>query len=138
MVVSTPTKTLLWLYDIRNPHKGDWLSNYAPEYVNGTVVWVKNYDDFVEWIEVNGLPEMISFDHDLGEDLAMDLVSNGVNKKVARTIKRDSKSGYDAAKWLVDDSIDNDMDLPMFGVHSANPVGAENIRRLLTNYMKQR
>lgn len=132
-------KTLIWIDDLRDPHKGDWLPQYAPEYVDkGSVIWVKNYNDFVAWITRNGLPDMISFDHDLGEDIAMDSVSKGVNKKKARMVKREAKSGYDAAKWLVDYTIDNDMDLPMFGVHSANPVGAENIRKLLTNYMKSR
>ena len=133
-------KTLLWLDDLRNPNLGDWLLQYAPEYVydGGDIVWVKNYNDFVDWITKNGLPDMVSFDHDLGEDIAMDLVSKGVNKKKARLQKRESMSGYDAAKWLVNYSIDNDIDLPMFRVHSANPVGAENIRKLLTNYIKSR
>jgi hypothetical protein len=42
-------KTLLWLDDIRDPSVGDWLMSYAPEfaYGEGEVVWVKNFDDFV-------------------------------------------------------------------------------------------
>lgn len=51
----------------------------------------------------------IDFDHDLG---------------------RENFNGYDIAKYIVDFNI------PMAGfkVHSMNPVGAENIRQLLTHY----
>lgn len=52
----------------------------------------------------------ISFDHDLGQ------ASN--------------KTGYDCAKWLVDQTINGVIDLSSLKVifiHSANPVGAENI-----------
>ena len=51
----------------------------------------------------------IDFDHDLGDDYL---------------------SGYGIAKYLVENQI------PMAGfrIHSMNPVGAENIRQLLTHY----
>lgn len=89
---------------------------YAPDfaYGEGKVVWVKNYNEFIDWISDNGLPDKISFDHDLGE----------------------VKSGFDCAKWLVEYCIDNQNNIPNFVVHSANPVGAVNIRQLLLNATK--
>ena len=57
----------LYLDDVRNPKTEGWEI-------------VRNYDDFVNYINENGLPDEISFDHDLGEDV--------------------SKTGYDCAKWL--------------------------------------
>ena len=42
----------------------------------------------------------------------------------------------DCAKWLVDFCMDNKVELPKFYVHSANPVGADNIRGLLNNFIK--
>ena len=131
-------KTLLWLDDIRNPHIGDWLMAYAPQfaYGEGEVVWVKNFDDFVSHIKFKGIPDMISFDHDLGEDVAREKVRMGTSKRQARKQKKETKSGFDCAKWLVDYCIDNEIPIPHFGVHSANPVGAENIRGLLNNAMK--
>lgn len=108
-------KTLLWLDDIRDPKVSDWLMMYAPDFVyEGKVLWVKNYNEFIDWILDNGLPDKISFDHDLGE----------------------VKSGFDCAKWLVDYCIDNQKQIPNFVVHSANPVGSENIRYLLINASK--
>ena len=131
-------KTLLWLDDIRDPFVGDWLMAYAPgfAYGDGEVVWVKNFDDFVNHIKFKGIPDMISFDHDLGEDVAKERVTKGMSKRQARLKKRETKSGYDCSKWLVDYCLDNEIPIPKFGVHSANPVGAENIRKLLINAIK--
>ena len=80
---------------------------------------VRNYEDFVSYIKVNGLPNFISFDNDLGLD---------ANEEVA-------PDGYACAKWLV---YESGLDLRSleFKVHSANPVAAEQIRGLLTNYIK--
>jgi len=109
-------KKLLWLDDIRDPKTSDWLLTYAPEYAygDGEVIWVKNYDEFVSWIEKNGLPDGICFDHDLGEE----------------------KSGYDCAKWLVEYCMDNNLPIPKFNIQSANPTGKININSLLKNYQK--
>jgi hypothetical protein len=83
---------------------------------------VRSYDEAVAWVEKNGMPDYISFDHDLGED---------------------SHTGYDFAKWLIDQDEQRTHRFPtgfMFNVHSANPVGAANIRNLFSGYIdyKQR
>ena len=133
----TKCKNLLWLDDLRNPHEGKWIEEFAPEYLNsGSIIWVLNYEEFIEWIRKNGLPQKICFDHDLGEDVAIKLVSKGFNKKKAREVKKLAKSGYDCAKWLVDYCIDHDLQIPDWNVQSANPVGKENINGLLNNAKK--
>ncbi len=80
---------------------------------------VRTYNDFVDYIKVNGLPKFISFDNDLGLDQC---------GKVA-------PDGYAAAKWLV---YESGLDLRNleFKVHSANPVASEQIKGLLDNYIK--
>lgn len=80
---------------------------------------VRSYEEFVSYIEQNGLPEFISFDNDLGLDVHGEIAPDG----------------YAAAKWLV---YDSELDLLSlkFYVHSANPVAAEQIRGLLNNYLK--
>lgn len=114
-------KKLLWLDDMRNPYNANnqnkslWIKTYAPEYYDKNLVyWVKNYDEFVNWIQVNGLPDMICFDHDLGE----------------------GESGYDCAKWLVDYCIDNDLKLPDWNIQSSNPVGKLNIDGIFKSFIK--
>lgn len=78
-------------------------------------VIIRTYGDFVDWIVENGLPDYISFDHDLGEK---------------------EFTGYDCAKWLVDYCMDNGFDIPEFQSHSANPVGRKNIVSYLNNAKK--
>lgn len=82
-------------------------------------VIVRTYHDFVAYITREGLPEFISFDNDLGLDEKGELAPDG----------------YAAAKWLVYES-GFDLRKLEFKVHSANPVAAEQIRGLLTNYIK--
>ena len=109
-------RTLLWLDDKRDPSMADWLLRYAPDfhYDGGNVVWVKDYDEFVRWIEKNGLPYKIAFDHDLGL----------------------GKSGYDAAHYVVDYCLDNGTDLPLWTIQSSNTVGVENIDGLFRSFLK--
>lgn len=75
---------------------------------------VYDYDKFVHFIEENGVPDFISFDHDLGE----------------------GKTGFDCAKFLVEYCLDHDIKKINFRVHSQNPVGKENIEYLLHNFNK--
>lgn len=91
---------------------------YEPSRVDEFAV-VRSFTDFVTYIQLNGLPEFISFDNDLGLDESGEIAPDG----------------YAAAKWLV---YDSGLDLRNleFYVHSANPVAAEQIRGLLTNYLQ--
>lgn len=105
---------LLFLDDIRNPT--DCLL-YMQAKIQDIEIYhkewqiVRSYDEFVAWIETNGLPDFISFDHDLGlpEEQTEEL------------------NGMSCAKWLVNYCLDNDLKLPDFVVHSSNPAGARNI-----------
>jgi NAD+-processing family protein with receiver domain len=122
-------KTLLWLDDVRNPLENGWLV-FSPIEQPYELIWVKQYQEFIDWINVNGLPDAICFDHDLGEESYM--------TEFGFELLRESKTGYDCAKWLVDHCIDNDKPLPLYNIQSANPVGKENIDSLLKNYIKFR
>lgn len=59
---------------------------------------------------------ILDLDHDLGE------TEDGYNE-LART-------GYDVCKWI----IENNSQQLYFHIHSMNPVGAQNMRQLLTHY----
>jgi len=118
-------KTLLWLDDYRDPLEGQWLVFSPIKGNHYTVHWVKNYNQFVEWINTNGLPTGICFDHDLDP-----------NQGISGIEIIDEKTGFDCAKWLVEYCIDNNKPLPLYNIQSANPVGKENIDKLLQNYLK--
>lgn len=117
-------KTILWLDDIRNPFViNEWprLIQYLKREYLGIedeaceVYWARTQTEFENYIKENGLPDLISFDNDLG-------IGN--------------VEGYDCAKWLVNYCLDNNTALPQWYVHSANPVARENISKLFENFEK--
>jgi len=127
--------TLLWLDDIRDPLEDSWLV-FSP-ITSTEIVWVKSYNQFVNWIKENGLPEAICFDHDLGMEVALEARSKGMSKRKSRLLKQEEKTGYDCAKWLVDYCMDDyDHPLPLYNIQSANPVGKANIDGLLKSYIR--
>ena len=114
-------KKILWLDDYRNPNEWmDYVKMVCPIMVKEpcTIVWVKSYDEFVEYITNRGLPDAIGFDHDLADEGSSE------------------KTGYDAAKFLVNYCLENNTDLPEFGSQSANPAGRENILDLLNSFKR--
>ena len=59
----------LFLDDIRIPKDAIGLvpDKYNQFYFSNDWEIVTNYDDFVEYIELNGVPKFVSFDHDLAD-----------------------------------------------------------------------
>lgn len=102
----------MFLDDIRNP-SDIYINNIYPDTFGDNSNWIiiRSYKDACKEILMNGIPEFISFDHDLGV----------------------GKTGYDLVKWMIDNgNFPKDF---KFNVHSANPVGAANIYMMLTNYL---
>lgn len=110
-----PNKTLniLWLDDRREPYYylykkksdskaflrnkafyNDLLSKYDAKFT-----WVKNIDEFKNFVLTNGVPDFVSFDRDLGTTPI---------------------TGMDCAKWLVSYCKENGIKFPKYFIHSAN------------------
>ena len=85
-----------------------------------TCIVVRNYDQFIQKISELGFDniDVISFDHDLGDT------------------KIEEKTGYDAAKWLVNEYCDYTIHTPQIYSHSANPIGAANIIGYVNSFLK--
>ena len=127
----------LFLDDVRIPYEtGNYIYPVELRSMYRLLDWVivRNYNQFVQIIKNNGLPNVISFDHDLGEDEAESLRSEGFSKRKAREHKKTVMSGYDCAKWLCDYCLENGLPIPEYYCHSMNPTGKENILSLLNNY----
>jgi hypothetical protein len=92
---------------------------------------VRSYNEFVKTITEHGLPEVISFDHDLADE---HYPWNNPSDNPCRYDKYKEKTGYDCAKWLVEYCILNHKKLPKWYVHSHNIFGKENIERILSNF----
>ena len=96
----------LFLDDIREP----------VQYYNIDFKVARTYDEATDLVLKYGLPQFVSFDHDLGDT------------------SEQEKTGYTFAKFLIDYMLDNDIYVPFnYHVHSANPVGKKNIESYLEN-----
>ena len=132
--METKDKMRLYLDDVRTPNSPN------NEWVNGIPEWivVRTYDEFVAHIKLNGLEnyEVISLDHDLGHE-AMNEYYNNVHPNYTLNYENivNEKTGYDAAKWLVAESMRTGIPLPAVYVHSANPIGSANIMGYVNNYL---
>jgi len=108
----------LFIDDERDPIDvtwGPWQDQAM--YRDGSWIIARNWGDVLEIVTSLGFPDMISFDHDLGE------------KEI---------TGYEIAKHLCDIIMDG-VELPNgfeYRIHSMNPVGAENIRRYMNQFLE--
>lgn len=94
----------------------------------------RNYHDALWYVKNYGIPFHISFDHDLADVRTVYVLDRGIQVERPREF-----TGYDFAKWFCDYVLTNGLDLPedfTYHVHSANPVGAENIRAYMKNFLK--
>lgn len=101
--------TLVWLDDVRNPKNFIDTQKYD-------VVWLKSYEEFVEYFKTSEIPDIIWFDHDLGGDY----------------------DGYDCAVYLIEVCQKYNCDLPEYYSQSSNPPGKTRILGLLDSYRKFR
>ena len=117
-------KIHLYLDDLRKPTDNSWQV-------------VTNYNQFISHIRLNGLEnyEVISLDHDLGEEAMNEFYNNALPNYKLNYDNINEKTGYDCAKWLVAESMTKNIPLPQIYVHSANPIGSANIMGYVNNYL---
>lgn len=114
---------VIFLDDERFPHNVTWMPFSGEFFEADQVVICRNMKDVQLTVAKKGMPKIVSFDHDLGEN---------------------KPTGYDVAKWLVKlDMVDTSGAFKFpedfsFTIHSKNPVGAKNIREYINNYFKHR
>lgn len=125
----------LFLDDIRMPIDAFAYTNFKP-YIENEWIIVRNYDEFVNYINQNGLPNIIGFDHDISDEHYCPPEYYEKYNDWLELVGSTEKTGMDCAKWLVDYCIDNNLKLPNYYVHSMNPAGKENIESYLSNFLK--
>lgn len=112
----------IYLDDVRTPVDGDWIV-------------VRNFDEFVAKVTEIGLEniDMISLDHDLGDTAMKEWYENVSVNYQLNYDNIEEKTGYDCAKWLVDQWLNGKPVVDVF-THSANAIGASNIMGYINNY----
>ena len=125
----------LFLDDVRMP-KDAWL--YGRKVITlleatGIKDWiiVRNYDEFTSMIDHNGIPDVVSFDHDLHFEHMRHYFDVVVKTGIVEYSNLKYKTGLACAEYLVRSCHKHNVPLPQCYVHSANEVGRENIKRLL-------
>jgi hypothetical protein len=108
----------LFIDDERDPRDVTWGKTWQENAMYRDDDWIiaRNWFDVIDIAVSLGFPETISFDHDLGKD---------------------ELTGYDIAKRLCEMIMDG-VQIPddfRYFVHSKNPVGAENIRAYMYNFL---
>jgi len=84
-------------------------------------VVVKTSAEAIDWLKQNGIPEFITFDHDLG------IPSMGQYDTVIPIIN-----------FIIDSVLNGTLKLPdnfTYQIHSGNPVGRENIKGKLDGFL---
>ena len=132
-------KSKIYLDDLRTPVEKDWLV-------------VRNFHECVNLVKKLGLENisMISLDHDLGDTATKEYFNNTIKNYTIDYNNIEEKTGYDVAKWLVDEFYNKNPDriemarsekkqtsikFPHVVVHSHNPVGSGNITGYLNNFL---
>ena len=124
----------LFLDDYRQPKDACNLVNNPRIYWDGDWEVVKDYPEFCKWITENGLPEIVSFDHDLA-DVHYEVDFDDWDNLTADQLGVE-ETGLDCAKWLVNFCEIHGKKLPEYYVHSANLNGRRNIQSYLDNAKK--
>lgn len=109
----------MFIDDERDPLDVKWGTwEEQAMYRDGDWIVARDWPEVIDLITSLGMPSLISFDHDLGENKA---------------------TGFDIAKHIVNMSLDGNTKYTFpddfkYMVHSKNPVGANNIRFYLQGY----
>jgi hypothetical protein len=127
----------LFLDDMRYPH-GAYLSDKDINLIDASGVannqWqiVRNYDSFVRYINKNGLPDTVSFDHDLHFEHIRHYheVTQPTDGVIEYGNLRE-KTGKSCAEFLLRKWQEAGMPPMRTYVHSANQYGAKNIKDVL-------
>ena len=113
----------IYLDDVRTPvDKESWMV-------------VRNYDEVVDRVTKVGLKniEIISLDHDLGDTAMAEWHKNVYHNYTLNYDNITEKTGYDCAKWLVEQWMDGQPIVDVY-THSANAIGSANIMGYINNY----
>jgi hypothetical protein len=117
---------VLFLDDERMPDKVDWVQ--FPRYE--TTYIIRTYEGFVKQVTTYGVPMFVCFDHDLADQHYVAMLAEAEGRPADYGIE---KTGYDAAKWLVEYCSENKKKFPRHVVHSMNPIGKERIDSYIEN-----
>ena len=133
----------LFLDDIRIPADVEKYFNpiqYRELFRKFDWIIVRNYDEFVRTIKTKGVPNTVSFDHDLADEHYAPKEIWEFPEQVEKRIDNfKEKTGYDCALFLLDYCRGSgDLGPKLVLCHSMNPVGKKKILELFEYHKNDR
>lgn len=136
-------KKYLFLDDVRSPEQAYlWGDNATLTAKSGVPAWkwdiVRSYEEFVKYIDTNGIPDVVSFDNDLW-DVQYELAVNPTSEQLAKQFQMvgweefEIKTGAHCAQYLVNACEDRKVPIPRYYIHTANSAARPIIKRILEN-----
>lgn len=95
-------------------------------------VTVRSHADFVHMIKYGGLPDAVSFDHDLCFEHMRHYHDVTRNVGLIEYGNLKTPTGKASAEYLVEECRKQNMPLPRCFIHSANEVGRTEIQKVLS------
>jgi hypothetical protein len=95
---------------------------------------VRNYDQFVKYVEENGIPHTVSFDHDLSQEAVEHYMKEARLTGVFEYGNLKDKTGLHCALYLLDKCIKEKKPFPKYYIHSANEIGRNNIKKEIEEF----
>jgi hypothetical protein len=130
-------KKNLFLDDVRDPkdafcHFSENFNRKSLSQVSGISdsEWsvVRSYEDFVSWVETNGIPDTVSFDIDLHEE---HYYSDSKNLESRMRDEKNIGGGFRCADYLLNKCKRERKDFPEYYIHSMNESCIEIFRKFL-------
>ena len=113
----------LFLDDFRTPQMA---FHVTPDSRYNVLQWktAKSYDEFVKLIAHYGMPQLVAFDHDLA-DIHYAKCQRSLSEQEYDQLKE--KTGFHAAKHLVNLCVEQGLDIPEYLIHTQNYHGGKAI-----------
>ena len=127
----------LFLDDVRSPYRDMGYMKYRGVVgVYQDIEWViiRNFEEFKEAIDTNGIPNIISYDHDLGDEQYHPSMYEGQEAYEAVATQFTEKTGKECVEYLI--SKLEGSPHPRYIIHSQNPVGVQRIEQVIEWYNK--
>lgn len=128
------SNSYLFLDDTRRP---DYISKQptVPKNVKWTVV--RDYNDFVNHIKYLGIPNFISYDHDLCLNAVKEFIRAHHSKTNFNYSEKMKKTGMDCLLYTLEYCEKNDIPHPPYFIHSSNYICAEDMKQKIEEYNKR-
>lgn len=121
----------LFLDDQRDPQDVTWVQFPLVEW---TIV--RSYNEFVRTIKERGVPQLVTFDHDLADEHYKEYYERCRFGQQPLYDQLKEKTGRDCAKWLAEHCVENKIPIPLYYLHTMNPVGLQNMFSILESARK--